>query len=241
MEEINIYCDESCHLENDNAPNMILGAVYCPKEKLKEIKHRIKEIKAKYDVKQNSEIKWTKVSLIKLKMYEEIVDYFFDNDDLSFRCVIANKEHLQHNKYNQTHDEWYYKMYFTLLKVIFNPSNKYNIYLDIKDTHSDEKIKNLKSVCRNSRYDFSGRIINKMQPIRSNEVQIMQITDILIGAIGYINRYNLKAENLNQGKVKLIRRIQKRSGYSLIKSTLYRESKLNIFVWEANYYEKHKL
>lgn len=80
-----------------------------------------------------------------------------------------------------------------------------------------------------------------MQPIRSNEVQIMQITDILIGAIGYINRYNLKAENLNQGKVKLIRRIQKRSGYSLIKSTLYRESKLNIFVWEANYYEKHKL
>lgn len=239
MEEINIYCDESCHLEHDNAPIMVLGAVYCPKEKLKEINRRIKEVKSKYNVKAGSEIKWAKVSDLKFKMYEEIIDYFFDDDDLSFRCVIADKQHLQHDKFNQTHDDWYYKMYFNLLKVIFNPSNKYNVYLDIKDTHSDEKVKKLMSVCRNSRYDFSGKIINKMQPIRSNEVQIMQITDILIGAIGYINRYDLKINGLNQGKVKLIRRIQSRSGYSLKKSTLYRESKLNIFVWEANYREKY--
>jgi hypothetical protein len=27
---IKIYCDESCHLENDHIPVMVLGAVTCP-------------------------------------------------------------------------------------------------------------------------------------------------------------------------------------------------------------------
>ena len=27
--EYNIYCDESCHLQNDNSNVMVLGAVWC--------------------------------------------------------------------------------------------------------------------------------------------------------------------------------------------------------------------
>ena len=34
---INIYCDESCHLQNDKEPVMVIGAVYCPIEKKEEI------------------------------------------------------------------------------------------------------------------------------------------------------------------------------------------------------------
>lgn len=29
---INIYCDESCHLENDESDIMVLGAITCPDE-----------------------------------------------------------------------------------------------------------------------------------------------------------------------------------------------------------------
>ena len=36
-EVINIYCDESCHLENDKEKVMALGAVYCQESKKKEI------------------------------------------------------------------------------------------------------------------------------------------------------------------------------------------------------------
>ena len=28
-ETYNIYCDESCHLENDDKPVMLLGAIWC--------------------------------------------------------------------------------------------------------------------------------------------------------------------------------------------------------------------
>jgi len=27
----NIYCDESCHLENDGEKVMVLGAIWCPR------------------------------------------------------------------------------------------------------------------------------------------------------------------------------------------------------------------
>lgn len=33
----NIYCDESCHLQNDHQQVMVLGTVWCPLEKTKEI------------------------------------------------------------------------------------------------------------------------------------------------------------------------------------------------------------
>ena len=33
----NVYCDESCHLENDHQKAMVMGAIWCPLEKTREI------------------------------------------------------------------------------------------------------------------------------------------------------------------------------------------------------------
>ena len=46
----NIYCDESCHLENDGKRFMVLGVVCCPVDKAREIAVKIRETKSKYDV-----------------------------------------------------------------------------------------------------------------------------------------------------------------------------------------------
>lgn len=185
----NIYCDESCHLENDGINDMVLGAVWCPQEKVKEINNSIKEIKLKYGVQPNAELKWTKVAPVKLDLYKELIEYFFNCENLHFRClVVPDKAKLDHERFNQTHDDWYYKMYFDMIKVIFDPRDSYEVYIDIKDTNSYRKAEKLREVSSNSIYDFSGRVVKRIQPIRSNEVQIMQIVDILIGAIGYQNR-----------------------------------------------------
>ena len=62
METYNIYCDESCHLEFDNSPIMVLGAIWLPNDKNIEIKTRINEIKEKYGITKFRELKWTKLS-----------------------------------------------------------------------------------------------------------------------------------------------------------------------------------
>lgn len=237
--EYNVYCDESCHLEHDNSSVMTIGATYCPLEKRIEICKRIVDIKASYKVPENAEIKWTKISKSKIDMYKEIVNYFFDDDDLHFRCVIADKTHLNHSKYNQTHDDWYYKMYFDMLKVILDPQNTYNIYIDIKDSHSNSRALKLNEILRHSKYDYSEHIIKKVQPIRSEEVQIMQITDILTGAIARNNRTDSQGVKVNESKKEIIELIKKRSGYSLNETTLYPEKKMNLLKWEHDFYERH--
>lgn len=237
---INIYCDESCHLQNDGEPIMVIGAVYCPIEKKDEIFERLYSFKLKHnliprykkDENENRtyyELKWNKVSKSKLEYYKDVINYFFDNDDLQFRVlVVSNKNEIDYNRFNHTHDTFYYKMYFGMLKAILNPECSHHIYIDIKDTRSKEKVHKLERVLRNDKYDFSKEIIKKVQQVRSHEVEILQLTDLLIGAMSYTHR------NLSSSKPKneLIKLIRKRSKYSLNKSTLLRERKFNIFIWK---------
>ncbi len=54
---------------------------------------------------------------------------------LHFRAlIVADKARLNHQQYRQSHDDWYYKMYFSMLKTIFEPDAGYHVYIDIKDT-----------------------------------------------------------------------------------------------------------
>ena len=110
--EYNIYCDESCHLQNDNSNVMVLGAVWCLKEKKREIFKRLRNIKEEHGLSSSFEIKWNKVSPAKTAFYRHLIDYFFDDDDLHFRAlVVPDKSILNHEKFNQSHDDFYYKMY----------------------------------------------------------------------------------------------------------------------------------
>lgn len=229
--EYNIYCDESCHLENDNQKAMVFGAIWCKKQNAHKIFEDLRDIKKKHGLSSSFELKWNKISPAKVEFYAEVIDYFFDSKDLHFRAlVIPNKKDLDHKLFDQTHDDFYYKMYFTLLQVILKPNSNYNIYLDIKDTKSQNKVDHLKNILHNNNYDFNKEMINKVQQVRAYEVELVQLTDLLIGAISYINR-GLKT---SQTKLNSINLIQKRSGYLLTKTTLLQENKFNIFVWEPN-------
>ncbi|MBI5416690.1 DUF3800 domain-containing protein [Candidatus Poribacteria bacterium] len=194
----NIYCDESCHLENDHQRIMVLGAVWCPINRVKDISDKLKSIKLEHNLNKYFELKWTKVSPSKIDYYLNVIEYFFNENDLHFRALIIDKTTLKHQEFNQDHNMWYYKMFFHLLDAIFSPHNSsYRIYLDVKDTCSSQKVKKLHEVLCNKNYDFSRDIIERVQTIRSHEVEILQLTDLLIGAISYIsNDWNLYLDKI---------------------------------------------
>jgi hypothetical protein len=166
-ERFNIYCDESCHLENDRIPVMVLGAVWCPEDQVIEVSRRIREIKQRHGLLSEAdlrkpkscqfEIKWTKISPAKVQFYIDIVDYFFDDDHLHFCSVLIDKTLVDHAARQQSHDDWYYKMLFQLLEPIIAPEHRYSIYLDIKDTRSEQKRAKLERVLRNASHDYDNR------------------------------------------------------------------------------------
>ena len=229
-ESFNVYVDESCHLQNDGQKVMVLGAVWCPQEKTRDIAIRIREIKEQQHVSSKLEVKWIKVSQSKLPFYQALIDYFLDDDDLRFHAIVVpDKSYFVHVLGCQTHDDWYYKLCFQLLEQIVDPTQHYNIYMDIKDTRSELKRRRLESVLREANYDGDGDIVRKIQQVRSHESELLQMTDLWIGAIAYANR----SLTGNPGKLAVIERIRKRTRLSLTRSTWTQAPKINIRIWNA--------
>ena len=224
---VNIYCDESCHLESDSSECMVVGAIWCRVEAVPDISRRLRELRDRHGLSRDLELKWTKVSPAKTQFYADVIDYFFDDDSLGYRgVIIPSKAALDHAAYEQSHHDWYYKMLFTLLEVILVPGRLHRIYLDIKDTHSAVKCDELWRVLRNANKDYRGRIVGRVQAVRSHESQLLQLDDLITGAISYANRQL----ETSAAKLELIERIRQRSGKSLLTTTWLRERKLNLLL-----------
>lgn len=217
MKTFNFYCDESCHLENDGMPFMVISYVSCAYNQVKLHQQNIKNLKEKHSFK--NEIKWSAVSKSKYNFYVELIEYFFAND-LQYRAIVVQKEKIKNTDFGQNFDEFYYKMYFQLLNHKMNMDNHYNIYLDIKDTLSASKVKKLKEIL-NIKYSS----INNLQNIHSHESLLMQLTDVLMGAI----TYHLRGLNKVTAKNKLIEKIQKHTQLPLNISTSKGFEKFNLF------------
>lgn len=226
---VSIYCDESSHMESlKNSPIMGLGALTCLTDSRNSIFADIRKIKLKHGLAKDFEIKWSKVSQSKIKFYLEILNYYFDNKDLGFRCIIIDKNRLNHEGLQTTHDEFYYKMIFLLIRELLHNEKTYKIYLDKKDTNGRKKIDKLHEFLCNKKYDFKKEVVTSVQEVVSNQIELMQICDLLLGAICYENR---KIRN-NEGKLKLIDLIKERTEHSLIEKTYPSVYKMNILIWE---------
>lgn len=227
-----LYCDESCHLPNDGIDIMVLGTIYCKDRYKDQIFKDIRKIKEKHGLSPYFEVKWTKVSPAKIELYEELIEYFFDNDNLFFRGLVAKgKSSLDHSRYNDgSYNSWYYKMYYSLIDKIIFPDESYRIYVDIKDTIGGKSISKLHDVLCNNVYDFKQEVIRDVNQIHSHESEIMQIADLINGALAYFHR-GLYSEDEKKVKSKLVNIIKSKTGLSLETSSNRYEKKFNLFVW----------
>jgi len=232
MEIFNMYCDESCHLNYKDESFMGFSALVCNIDKIKEINQNLMEIKSKHNISVHQELKWSKISNTNFELYKDVINYFFIDDDLSFRTfIIKNKQSLKFNQKNTKMDFYYKIMYFMIIKYI-NPNFKYNIYLDIKDTNSSKRINNLKLYLNKAakKIDYNvTNTISKIQTVRSYESNLLQLSDILLGAVMYANRF----PDANTAKNKIVNFIKQKSGKKLTQQTLLNEQKFNINISDA--------
>lgn len=217
----NIYCDESCHIENDHKRFMLLGSVSSAFNQVKRHTERIKQLKLKHHY--FGEIKWSNVSNSQLQFYKELVDYFFDTD-LRFRAVVVDKTTISNKEHNQDFDTFYYKMYYYLLNHNKHSEYTYNVYLDIKDTLSAFKVNKLKEIL-----NIKFGVFRNVQNIRSHESIILQVADFITGALSYhLNNDDKKVI----AKMQLIDRIKMHSEQGLMSSSFLTEKKMNLFFIE---------
>ena len=225
---VHIYCDESCHLENDHQKSMVLGAVWCPASHRAALGRKVKAIREGFGLSSGFEIKWTKISPARLDFYLALVNLFFDEPLLRFRAVVVPvKAVLDHGRFNQSHDDFYYKMWYLLLTHLVDDQHRFRVFLDIKDTHGQAKVHKLHEVLCNTHYDFDRQQITSIELVHSHQVPLLQIADLMIGALSHLHR-GLFSSTAKQA---IIQRIRERSGHYLLRSTPPRVEKFNVLVW----------
>jgi hypothetical protein len=225
----NIYIDESCHLEGDKSEVMCIGYTKVAQEEYLSVKEAIKEIKLKH--KSPTEIKWNKLSMSRWELYKELIDFFFAST-IEFRSVlIKNKKNLAPERFNREDKNSFY--YQTLKQLInnevFNDGDLYRVFLDVKDTKGKSRIKLLKDELALKHKDKSPFIY--FQHLHSNENELLQLTDLFIGAICFKARKEYEQEKASLIKRKVIDYLEECSGYLLDDGTEPWETKFYIDDW----------
>lgn len=217
----NLYCDESTHLPHDGNPYMILGYVSVAYPQVREAKRHIREIMKRHGFE--GELKWTNVHEATLLMYQELIDYFFMTG-ICFRALVVDKRQIDLHRDDYSYEDFYFKMYFQLLHHGFDLNCRYNLYLDIKDTCSHHKLRKLHTILAHN------TAIHRCQFLRSHEAVLMQLADVLMGALNYHLR--MKSGTIGGAVVakrKIVDKIQRWISTPLEQGTSLAEQKFNRF------------
>jgi hypothetical protein len=179
---INIYCDESRHTSDPADAYFVIGGIACPRENKREIVHKIHLLKKKYNTQ--GEFGWKRLSPNRKNFYWAILNLFIEEKNLAFRCIVVDRNNLDHGKYNQGDQELgFYKLYYQMLVHWIKPENKYHIYLDWQQNKMQHRFSTLRDILRKK---LSGRAkIDCLEPVGSKNIPMIGLTDLIIGAIGY--------------------------------------------------------
>ncbi|WP_299099539.1 DUF3800 domain-containing protein [uncultured Winogradskyella sp.] len=212
----NLYCDESTHLQYDEKPYMIISYINCAYPQIKQHKAYIKLLKDRHNL--SGEMKWSKISKSNAEFYADVIDYFFATD-LSFRAIVVDKSQIDESREGFTYNDFYFRMYYQLIAQKMHAKYCYNLYLDIKDTRSQEKLVRLKDML-NAKSN-----VRNIQFIKSYESYLMQISDVMMGAINY----HIRGLNKVTAKNRIIEKMQSNAKINLRESTPREADKINLF------------
>lgn len=237
--KIEIYCDESRQdlLHNKNSINennrySIIGGIWINGSLRENLKNNIKYLRKKHDT--YGEIKWQTVSNSKIEFYKELIELFFEYDDkVKFRCIVIDAKKVNINKYHDSDAELgFYKFYYYLIYYWLKCDKDYYVFTDYKVNRKNNRIIELKEVLNNACHC---NCIKHIQAIDSNESLILQLEDVIMGAVGY--KYNFGTQGKSEAKNKIVKLIEERIGFK-IEGTPSTENKFNIFEIDLNSRER---
>lgn len=177
---INIYCDESRHTNKD--AYMVIGALACPREQKTDIFRKINLLKKEHNTWR--EFGWKTLSPSRRDFYWSLIELLRSEPGLSFRCIVVNRSILDHDQYNLGDDELgFYKLYYQMLVYWLKPGCAYHIYLDWQLNKDRSRFAVLRDILRRK---LTGKAkIMCLEPVSSHNLPLVQLTDLLIGAVGY--------------------------------------------------------
>lgn len=234
-----IYCDESRQTQDRY---MVFGGIITTAKNV-ELFDKAMQL---YREGQNmmAEIKWGKVSDKKLNEYKALIDLFFSlNDALHFKSIVFDTYLIDYKTYSSGDKELgFYKFWYQFLLHSFGPyakkEDRYLIFMDWR--HSSYRLSDLKEVLNNGmrkKYGIREDIFRNIQPLDSKKSNMIQLVDVLMGAIGYQWNGCHTRTGARKAKILLSEYIAQKAGLiSLAQQTPF--SKRNFSIWHFRLSQK---
>jgi len=226
---LEVYCDESrtelfYRKPTEPGQYVLIGGIWIKSEKRKGYKDHIRNIRDSFNL--FGEFKWNRVSPSRLEFYRQIVQFFFKSE-ARFRVIVLPAEKMDAIQFHRADQElMFYKFYYQLIHHWIEPFNRYSIFLDLKTNRLHNRTKTLKEVLQNSNIDSE---VANVQALPSEELDILQLADVLIGAVGY----HFHGLRTSDAKNTIIYEIEEGIGHP-IRATNRDEEKFNVFLFHPD-------
>ncbi len=211
-----IYADESC---KDALQYLILGGICLELKHLDSALQKLTEVRDKH--KTYGEVKWAKVSKTKFPFYLDFVDVFFElakEDTLHFHSLIADTTTFNHRAHNHGDAEiGFNKLIFQLLLHKFGRryGHKYRLYVHLDERvtkHSPDEMRPMLNASLRKYWEIPSNPFKRVTFQDSKSTDILQLNDLLIGAMGFVKNKHHLAENAAPHKINLAKHINDKIG-----------------------------
>src|SRR5208282_4360992 len=236
MEHWNIYTDES---RQSADRYMITGGLALSHSATQDFSAELESFRHAFLM--FNEFKWTKVSRAKLGHYQTLMDIFFRRmlaGQVCFHCMIVDKHILDF----QTHhagdrDRAFSVLYYNLLLHAFARRYGFNYklraYLDYNDSKtSQDKLKEILNWGFDARYRPFTHPFDKLHRVDSKKFDLIQVADVILGAIGWHKNDRHKKTESSRPKSALADHIAALAGReTLATETPFEQCDFTIWQW----------
>lgn len=174
------YCDESRHDGPHAHKYMAIGALCVPSELRDRISKDLKHLRLEIGLR--SELKWKKVSTLKLDAYKRIADFFVDQEHLRFRVIVVDQERVNLRLHKGDPELGFYTFYYEMLEKWIESGNEYLILLDFKQNKGAKHYNKLRDRLASTAIRVDARL-KDLTVIDSSKTPLAQLCDLLTGAV----------------------------------------------------------
>lgn len=201
-----VFCDESWRTTRGGGRFVALGAAVCDTACVRSYAESARRLKVRHGFPAGFEVKWAKISPAKAIFYRDTIDMFLHRDSLRFVGLLGESEPNPDEDGRVPRHRSREELDRGFLGAVLRGPHRYRVYTGVADTRGGARLRRLRDTIDALPPGEGRPRVERIQQVRARESELLQLADLLTGALAYANR----GSGDNAGKAAIVARLRER-------------------------------